>query len=124
MIFIPNTSNAIYSLICSTFFAFFQACIQLKHKQHNILLLGSFSILSSIAKDKTRTTINFNGRKNEYNKIEASPLLVMVGSKAPLSRYTQNHKKKGESELPHIDVLISTKRKKTKEFPFCWQWWA
>jgi hypothetical protein len=121
MIFIPNTSNAIYSLICSTFFAFFQACIQLKHKQHNILLLGSFSTLSSIAKDKMKTIISFNKRKNEYNKTEAPPLLVMVRSKAPLSSHAQNHRKKGESELPHIVAATSTKNKKTRVVPFCWQ---
>jgi hypothetical protein len=98
MIFIPNTSNAIYSLICSTFFAFFQVCIQLKHKQHNILFLGSFFTLLSIAKDETKTIISFNRRKNEYNKTEAPPLLVMVGSKAPLSSHAQNHRKNRGSQ--------------------------
>jgi len=98
-------------LICSTFFAFFQVCIQLKHKKHNILFLGSFSILSSIAKDKTTTTINCNRRKNESNKIDVLSLLVMVGSKAPLPSYTQNHRKKGKLEFPHIATPISTKKK-------------
>jgi len=93
------------------FFAFFQICIQLKHKKHNILLLGSFSIFSSIAKGTTTTTINYNRRKNEYNKIEVLALLVMVGSKVPLPNYTQNHRKKGKLELPHIVAPISTQKK-------------